>query len=361
MTRKKSEDAVSPVIGVMLMLVVVIIIAAVVTVFATGTVAETEVAQIAKLDVKIISDQPIGGQESIQKREAEYHHNGYVPTMHLTHVSGDSLNTENLKLSFSWDCNNPTCSVKHHTSTYQPGEGEKIGPGTVSLFGDKAFPPTGYGETAEPLYINHGDSGGGFFGNHVLKRGEVMIAFDKHLLVPTEGAKQAGNPAMDVLFNNGKVITEYDETKTTTEKVFVGGTPGATYFVTNGEIHSPDSTCSFATGSQKDAVFGQYVANGFGCGACADWSTMTFKAHAPCPYCGERDTSIAPLVKICPTCEKDVSSVQVPTISEVTTTTIGAGYSAGIMACLTEGTAVKVIITHTPSNKVIYEDRVFVE
>ena len=51
MTRKKSEDAVSPVIGVMLMLVVVIIIAAVVTVFATGTVAETEVAPIAKLDV----------------------------------------------------------------------------------------------------------------------------------------------------------------------------------------------------------------------------------------------------------------------------------------------------------------------
>ena len=36
MTLKKSDDAVSPVIGVMLMLVITVIIAAVVTGFATG-------------------------------------------------------------------------------------------------------------------------------------------------------------------------------------------------------------------------------------------------------------------------------------------------------------------------------------
>ena len=360
MTRKKSEDAVSPVIGVMLMLVVVIIIAAVVTVFATGTVAETEVAPIAKLDVKIISDQPIGGQESIQKREAEYHHNGYVPTMHLIHVSGDSLNTENLKLSFSWDCNNPTCSVKHHTSTYQPGEGEKIGPGTVSLFGDKAIPPSGYGETAEPLYINHGESSGGFFGNHVLKRGEVMIAFDKHLLVPTEGAKQAGNPAMDVLFNNGEVITEYDAGRTETQTVTTPGNPANGHFVTNAEIHDADSTCGYAQGKAAEAYFQMY-GNALFCMACMDRNTMTGNAYAPCPFCGVTTPTLKFQEKICPNCKNDVSTATPPRTDTVEQPIIGEGYSAGIMACLTEGTAVEVTITHIPSNKVIYEDRVFVE
>ena len=44
MTRKKSEDAVSPVIGIMLMLVVTVIIVAVVASFANGMVEDTETA-----------------------------------------------------------------------------------------------------------------------------------------------------------------------------------------------------------------------------------------------------------------------------------------------------------------------------
>ena len=50
---KKKEDAVSPVIGVMLMLVVTIVIAAVVAAFAGGLATETEATPITVLDVDV--------------------------------------------------------------------------------------------------------------------------------------------------------------------------------------------------------------------------------------------------------------------------------------------------------------------
>ena len=52
----KKEDAVSPVIGVMLMLVVTIVIAAVVAAFAGGLATETESAPVAVLDVDVYKD-----------------------------------------------------------------------------------------------------------------------------------------------------------------------------------------------------------------------------------------------------------------------------------------------------------------
>lgn len=73
---QKKESAVSPVIGVMLMLVVTIIIAAFVSVFAGGTFSSTEVAPSASLDVSIISN---GGNSKDQ----------YV--MLIKHLGGDSI------------------------------------------------------------------------------------------------------------------------------------------------------------------------------------------------------------------------------------------------------------------------------
>ena len=64
MIRKKSEDAVSPVIGVMLLLVVTIIIAAVVAVFASGVGMDTEPAPTTVLDVV-----DINGGSSTQEME----------------------------------------------------------------------------------------------------------------------------------------------------------------------------------------------------------------------------------------------------------------------------------------------------
>ena len=51
--KERNEDAVSPVIGVMLMLVVTIVIAAVVAAFAGGLATETEATPITVLDVDV--------------------------------------------------------------------------------------------------------------------------------------------------------------------------------------------------------------------------------------------------------------------------------------------------------------------
>ena len=51
--KERNEDAVSPVIGVMLMLVVTIVIAAVVAAFAGGLATETESAPVAVLDADV--------------------------------------------------------------------------------------------------------------------------------------------------------------------------------------------------------------------------------------------------------------------------------------------------------------------
>ena len=56
---KKKEDAVSPVIGVMLMLVVTIVIAAVVAAFAGGLATETEATPIAVLDADVYTGEVI--------------------------------------------------------------------------------------------------------------------------------------------------------------------------------------------------------------------------------------------------------------------------------------------------------------
>ena len=70
---KKKEDAVSPVIGVMLMLVVTIVIAAVVAAFAGGLATETEAAPVVVLDADV------------------YANGNNAATLTLRSLSGDNL------------------------------------------------------------------------------------------------------------------------------------------------------------------------------------------------------------------------------------------------------------------------------
>ena len=57
--KERKEDAVSPVIGVMLMLVVTIVIAEVVAAFAGGLATETEASPVAVLDADVYTDEVI--------------------------------------------------------------------------------------------------------------------------------------------------------------------------------------------------------------------------------------------------------------------------------------------------------------
>jgi len=85
------EDAVSPVVGVMLMLVVVIIIAAVVSAFAGGLATKEQKAPVAVLHVNINSLENAGGMPP-------WGDGYYAPTMTIRHVSGDPLQTKDLKI-----------------------------------------------------------------------------------------------------------------------------------------------------------------------------------------------------------------------------------------------------------------------
>ena len=80
MKKSNKEDAVSPVIGVMLMLVITVVIAAVVTTFASGMTTDVEKSPSTVLDVTIDTDWTNGY--------------GTVGTVILTSLNGDTLDLE---------------------------------------------------------------------------------------------------------------------------------------------------------------------------------------------------------------------------------------------------------------------------
>lgn len=81
--QKKSEDAISPVVGVMLMIVVTVIIAAVITAFATGTMGDEPVTT------------PVVKIEQINANS----YGGYLQSVEFIHKGGDVLLWENVEFS----------------------------------------------------------------------------------------------------------------------------------------------------------------------------------------------------------------------------------------------------------------------
>ena len=118
MIRKKSEDAVSPVIGVMLMLVVTIIIAAVVAVFASGVGGEIEPAPTTVLDVIDITEDPTvtlsslhGDSLDLSKISIKVHFKGDDLEYYVLEVPHNSLqgilspgDTKTFALNGNTDC-----------------------------------------------------------------------------------------------------------------------------------------------------------------------------------------------------------------------------------------------------------------
>ena len=119
--KERNEDAVSPVIGVMLMLVVTIVIAAVVAAFAGGIATDTEPTpsvvlnadvyksgkvtiqslsgdrlEIAKLDVKVYSEDGVllaekaTGNDVISGTDGNYFNPGTILTVKITDKSTDA-------------------------------------------------------------------------------------------------------------------------------------------------------------------------------------------------------------------------------------------------------------------------------
>lgn len=335
MTVKKSDDAVSPVIGIMLVLVVTVIIGAIVAAFATGLVGEeTGPAPNAKLEVGIYTAEP-----SL---------NGIYPTMKLSHISGDPLETKDLKLTFSWDCSGGDECVSntpgHHFSTYKYEDDGRWGTysstaGSVNIFGGNVVGVSNLMNFKDgfiqPLYINYGDGstskwGGEFFGGtFILERGMTMRAYDMHL---TTGGINPGNPAMDLILNNGVI-------KTSVPEIEVQPDGGENYHEC--ECGTPLFYQSEASGSLDDWTYkpvGWYCSDP-GCGKAGQYA-RTDENGEWCP----------PYDHPAPEVSDGGYDPSVPVV-----------YSAGVMACLPQGTAVDVSIIHMPTNKPIYTKTVYVQ
>lgn len=219
MTLKKSEDAISPVIGVMLMLVVTIVIAAVVVAVSTGMVTETKTAPNAVFEVTI--DRNVVALEGFT----------YVagPDLTITHISGDSVHSGEIEIFFSW----VDQFGDLHESSYSAKKFSELCPdGMTDL-------PDAWGSTIQPrlqpLYQKTTDTGGSghnnldhYFGEVVFTPGVKFCTTPDFLLASMSNYANTGSPFMDAILNNGKWTSDMnyeDEPYYSEDAVYVNNDP----------------------------------------------------------------------------------------------------------------------------------------
>ena len=321
MISKKSDDAVSPVIGVMLMLVVTVVIAAAVTIFATGVVGETEVAPVAVLDVDIIAD-----TEALPGLRG--------PDFQVTHISGDPVDTADIEFRFSWT--HDGCS---HYSTFSLEGFEDADIQYTSIVNfNPAYPP---------LFVKSTMSGGS--GGNSLDHcfGEVVLTPGLKLMTYTEALElyktHTNSPFMDVIFDNYKVST----TKTLEKEIKKVGF----------NVQHSTELMKSSDGSIK----AQYDPNCYHCLE-ANGGDPNLKTYT-CSYSNGKFTE-----GYCHKCknhpaeecsENNQHCIDKKCIKEQPTGNYI--YTTGIMEHLQPGTAVDVMIVHIPSGKAIYDNTVIVQ
>ena len=115
---KAAEDAISPVVGVMLMIVVTVVIVAVITVFATGVVGdESSTTPVAMIDMSDVAS-----------------NGGLLTSVEFVHKGGDVLLWENVEVSLVGDIQTITNYFPGTYGTLQMAG--KSGQGVVAEAGD---------------------------------------------------------------------------------------------------------------------------------------------------------------------------------------------------------------------------------
>ena len=333
MISKKSDDAISPVIGVMLMLVVTVVIAAAVTIFATGVVGETEAAPVAVLDVDIIADcEALPGLSG--------------PDFQVTHISGDPVDTADIEFRFSWT--HDGCS---HYSTFS-AEGFEDADIDYGNYADAI----NHANKPIPLFVKSTMPGGegGYKVEHVF--GKVTLTPGLKLITRTEalnrGEVHTNSPFMDVIFDNYHVSTAKSEQR---PYIKVG----------MGYLHSPN-----LMGSNDDTK-GTYDPN---CPKCYEYNGNQVKTDGTGMACSWSKGKFKDRYGLCQKCYKeghnhkiDICSSDNPDciaskcfIEDINTKPI-VTITPGIMEHLKPGTAVDVMIVHIPSGKAIYDNTVIVQ
>lgn len=147
---QEPEHAVSPVVGVMLMLVVTIIIAAVVSAFAGGLSSDTEKAPQASIDVDLVQDDGGMGPAYVEWK------------MVFEHLSGDSLQTKDLEIITYYTLSDGTVFKHAQTKTSEKTDLYDSDKYTrVPLLNDMSLGYSGDNEAKD-------------FGNYIWKTGDVL-------------------------------------------------------------------------------------------------------------------------------------------------------------------------------------------
>ena len=200
MIQKKSEDAVSPVIGIMLILVVTIVIAAVVTTFATGVVDEIEPAPVSVLEVKILSN----------TFALEDHSDGKIftgPDFQIKHISGDEIDTGNIEIRVAWVNDGNSYSSSYSADAFTEIR-EKYREDTNHVM---------IGGRDQPMYAKMSGGTGGlgldhYFGEITLTPGLIVTAPPDFISGPGDNGVHYGSEFMDIIFNNGEILTQNSAT-----------------------------------------------------------------------------------------------------------------------------------------------------
>ena len=185
MMQKKSDDAVSPVVGVMLMIVITVVIAAVITTFATGVTSDAEAAPVAVLDVKIY--------DYYQALDTSG-----GPDFHISHISGDPIDTKDITIQLSWEHNG-----KSYFSTYSADSFKEKYPDGVNGGGGVSRMQPMYVKTpvTDDMRKEYSSSNlDYYFGDVILESGMRLTATADFL---TNNQKNTQSDYMDIIFNNG--------------------------------------------------------------------------------------------------------------------------------------------------------------
>ena len=210
MIQKKSDDAVSPVIGVMLMIVITVVIAGVVAAFGTGMTGDMEPAPNVVLDIKIMSN--FGALSSDQTGDLR------GPDFQILHVSGDPLDTGDIEIQIAWIDQDG----KSHYSTYSAAEykskhGMNWGSRYQPMYVKMQVPYTGADYTYGSMNLDY------YFGDVVLTPGLRATATTDFLAL---GKNNVGSPFMDAIFcSSGEIKTSDSVTDPGIMKYLPAGTP----------------------------------------------------------------------------------------------------------------------------------------
>ncbi|NMB77788.1 MAG: type IV pilin [Methanomicrobiales archaeon] len=195
------EDAVSPVVGVMLMLSITVMIAAIVSAAAGGLSGPEKKAPEALLDVSLYSAKDSGGF--------------FVPAMSIRHISGNVLSTKDLQLVLYYRTPSGRL-VKGNLSGQEAVRGDDDWPlftsgkysGVLSISDDNRF-------GSDTLQ----DSGGGndnWFGNATASfhPGDMLITPARYC-----GPTNPHNPSMEYLFPGIDFRTDFPAGAVVTVKI----------------------------------------------------------------------------------------------------------------------------------------------